>query len=140
MLRRKLALVAALVASVAPVAKARSPAEAAKAARDRPGSDCFYVNQLQANHALSEHALIFRVNGAEFYRMEFSAGCPALGFPDPKLILTPVGGGGLVRHAIDLDVKVGQQGPGFPPEPCIPTALHHMSPAEVAATPKKDLP
>jgi hypothetical protein len=140
MIGRGVALAAALVAVAAPRGWAQSPAEVGEAARDNPGSDCFYVNQLQGNHALSDHAVIFRVNAADFYRMEFSGGCPALTFPQPKLILTPVGGIGLVCHAIDLDVKVGQQGPGFPPESCIPTALHRMTPAEVAAVPKGDLP
>lgn len=136
MTRRRWALGAMTVAALAPAAQAQTPA----AARDRPASDCFYINQLQGDHALSERSVIFRVNVSDFYRMDFARGCPALGYPQPRLILTPVGGIGLVCRALDLDVKVGEQGPGSIPEPCIPTDLHRMTPAEVAAVPRKDLP
>ncbi len=114
-----------------------SPAPAHKAPET---NSCFYINQLQGQQALNDRSVIFRVNVSDYYRLDFAGTCPALTFPEPKLILTPVGGIGLVCNALDLDVKVSQNGPGEIPEPCIPSALHRMTPAEVAATPKKSLP
>ncbi len=72
--------------------------------------------------------------------MDFAQRCTELTYPQPKLILTPAGGIGLICRAIDLDVKVGEQGPSSIATSCIPSALHKMTPAEVAAIPKKDLP
>ena len=114
--------------------------QAAKADRQDGQGGCFYINQLQGNHALNDRSVIFRANVSDFYRLDFAQRCYALTYPQPVLILTPVGGIGLVCHAIDLDVKVGEQGPGSIPEPCIPTSLHKLTPPEVAAIPKKDLP
>ncbi len=148
-------MLAVLMAPVATRAQAPSPAatpgpaqtraqiaraENAEADRVDGKGGCFYINELQGNHALNDRSVIFRVNVSDFYRLDFADRCYELTYPEPKLILTPVGGIGLVCRAIDLDVKVGEQGPNSIAEPCIPSALHRMTPAEVAAVPKKDLP
>ena len=138
MIRGRAALMATLAVIAGPGAAAQ-PAGANSDYRDGQGG-CFYVNQLQGNHALNNQAVIFRVNVSDFYRMDFAQRCEALVYPQPKLILTPVGGIGLICKALDVDVKVGEQGPGSIPEPCIPSSLYKLTPAEVAATPKKNLP
>ena len=130
-----MAILAAMAAPAA--ALAQSPLKAGSA---HGGNSCFYITQMQGDHALNDHAVIFRVNVSDFYQLDFAHRCVELTFPEPKLILTPVGGIGLICHAIDLDVRVGEQGPGGFAAPCIPSALHKLSPAEVAAIPKKDLP
>ncbi len=117
-----------------------SKAKNAEADRIDGKGGCFYINQLQGDRALNDRSVIFRANVSDFYRLDFANRCFALTYPQPKLILTPFGGIGLVCRALDLDVKVGEQGPYSIPEPCIPSALHKMTPAEVAAVPKKDLP
>ena len=121
-------------------AKAARRAAALKADKEDGKGGCFYITQLQGNHALNDRAVIFRVNVSDFYQLDFAQRCYALTYPEPKLILTPFGGVGLICRAIDLDVRVGEQSPGSFSEPCIPSALHRLSPAEVAAVPKKDLP
>jgi hypothetical protein len=103
-------------------------------------SQCFYVNQIGNNSALDDHTVLFRVNVSDIYQLDFAQACPALTYPNPKLIITPFGGIGLVCHAIDLDVKVGEQGPGSFPMSCITKSLRKLTPAEVAAIPKKKLP
>ena len=84
--------------------------------------------------------MIFRANVSDFYRLDFAQRCVELLDPEPIVILTPFGGIGLICHAIDVDVKVREQGPGGIAVPCIPSAFHKMSAAEVAAVPKKSLP
>ena len=123
-----------------PRTEAQAKADNAKADRQDGRGGCVYINQLQGNHALNDRSVIFRANVSDFYRLDFAQRCQELTYPEPKLILTPVGGIGLICHAIDLDVKVGEQGPGSFPVPCIPSAFHKMTPAEVAAVPRKDLP
>ena len=141
MVRVRAALATVLALAAAPTAaSAQTPADAAKADREDGKGGCVYITQLQGNHPLGDRSVIFRANVSDFYRLDFAQRCEALTYPQPRLILTPVGGIGLVCKAIDLDVKVGQQGPGDIPEPCIPSSLHKMTPAEVAAVPKRDLP
>ena len=141
MIRGKAALatVLTLVAS-STAARAQAPADRARADRQDGKGGCFYITQLQGDHPLGDRSVLFRAKVSDFYRLDFAQRCEALTYPQPKLIMTPVGGIGLVCRALDLDVKVGEQGPGDIPEPCIPSSLHKMTPAEVAAVPKKDLP
>ena len=137
------ALMAAPAASFAQTpdqTRAADKAAAAKADREDGQGGCVYITQLQGDHPLNDRAVIFRANVNDFYRLDFAQRCVELTYPEPKLIITPAGGMGLVCHAIDLDVKVGDQGPGSFAVPCIPSAFHKMTPAEVAAVPRKDLP
>ncbi len=129
-----LALAAELVLVVTP--------RAALAAADPPveRSDCFYVNQIRGSRPLDDRTVLFRVNTSDIYRLEFAHSCPDLTLPRPKLIIVPFGGVGLICHAIDIDVKVGEQGPGFIPMGCIAKSLRKLTPDEAAAVPKKNLP
>ncbi|MGC1305422.1 MAG: DUF6491 family protein [Caulobacteraceae bacterium] len=123
------------------LAAAACMAAPAASASDPPGANqCFYVNQIRGNSALDQRTVLFRVNVKDVYRLDFAQTCPALSYPNPKLIITPFGGIGLVCHAIDLDVKVGEQSPGSFPMACITKSLRKLTPAEVAAIPKKKLP
>ena len=137
---RKTIAIAAVLATIFARGAQGHTAAGNKADREDGKGGCFYINQLQGNHPLGDRAVIFRANVSDFYRMDFAQRCEELTYPEPKLILTPVGGIGLICRALDLDVKVGEQGPGSFPVPCIPSSLHKMTPAEVAAVPKKDLP
>ena len=120
--------------------KAQAQADDAKADRIDGRGGCVYINQLQGDRPLNDRSVIFRANVSDFYQLDFAQRCPELTDPEPIVILTPAGGIGLVCHAIDLDVKVRQQGPGSIPVSCIPSAFHKMTPAEVAAVPRKNLP
>jgi hypothetical protein len=102
---------------------------------------CFYITQVENDLPINDHTVLFRVNVSDIYALDFADRCAELTFPSPRLIITPVGGIGLICHAIDVDVKVGQNGgPGDIPTPCIPTGLRKLTPAEIAALPKKDRP
>ncbi len=119
---------------------AQSKAGSAGADREDGRGGCVYITQLQGDHPLSDRAVIFRANVNDFYRLDFAQQCVELTYPQPKLIITPAGGMGMICHAIDIDVKVGQQGPDSFPVSCIPSAFYKLTPAEVAAVPKKNLP
>ena len=43
-------------------------------------------------------------------------------------------------QALDLDIKVSDGGPGHMAVPCIASGISELTPEEVAAIPKKDLP
>jgi hypothetical protein len=79
-----------------------------------------------------------------FYRLDLSAPCQALMFPSAYLI-TKWRGTGQVCSGIDWDLKVAESiGGGFHDggvrEACIVKTQTPMSPAEVAAIPKKYKP
>ena len=112
--------------------KAEVKADDARATLLDGRGGCIYITQLQGSRPLNDRTVIFRANVSGFYELDFAQKCYALTFPDPKLIIVPFGGEGLVCHAIDLNVKVGDQGPGSIYEACIPSAFHKMTPAEVA--------
>ena len=77
---------------------------------------------------------------SNFYRLDFAQRCTELTYPEPKLIITPVGGIDQICGALDIDVKAGEQGPGSIPIACIPSAFYKLAPAEVVTPPKKSLP
>ncbi len=110
------------------------------AAKPAQHSSCFYINQIQNSRPFDDRTVLFRVSNRDIYRLDFAQTCPALTYPQPKLILAPFGGIGLICHALDLDVKVGDQGPGAIAMPCITKSLRKLTPDEVAAIPKKKLP
>ena len=137
MIGRSMAMGLALTALVATTASAASPPDSAR--KDQTRDSCIYITQLGPSHPLGDRAVIFRANVSDYYRLDFAQQC-MLTYPQPKLILKPVGGIGSICSALDVDVSVGEQGPESIATPCIPSAWHKMTPAEVAAIPKADLP
>ena len=125
-----------LAASVPAAARAADSAAAKAGTRD----SCVYITQLGPRLPQGDRSVLFRANVSDYYRLEFAQRCEMLTFPQPKVILRPFAGLGLICRALDVDVSVGDQGPGSIPEPCIPSASHKRTPAEGAAIPKKDLP
>ena len=116
-------------------------AGAAPQSKASPDNACFNLIQMQNDLPINDHTVLFRVNVSDIYALDFANKCPELTYPDPKLIIVPVGGITEICHAIDLDISVGHNGgPGDIPVPCIPTGLRKLTPAEIAALPKKDIP
>ena len=141
MIGRAAVALALAISLTAPIAASAQTATKAKTAGVKDGTGgCVYITQLQGNHALGDRSVIFRANVSDFYRLDFAQQCEALTYPDPRLIITPFGGEGLICHALDLDVRVAENGPGSIAEPCITKSFYKLTPAQVAAIPKKDLP
>jgi len=128
------------VAAMLALAFVGTQAQAARSAKSVETGQCFYLNQIQGQAVLDDRTVLFRVNVKDVYRLDFAQQCPGLRYPQPKLIITPFGGIGLVCHAIDLDVKVGDQGPGGFATACITKSLRRLTPEEVSAIPKAKLP
>lgn len=122
------------------LALATAPVLAVAADKPAEPSACFYVNQIRASRPQDDRTVLFRVNTSDIYRLDFAQSCPDLTLPRPRLIIVPFGGVGLICHAIDIDVKVGEQGPGFTPMGCIAKSLRKLTSDEVAAIPKNKMP
>jgi hypothetical protein len=114
------------------------PAGQPAAQQTGPLKRCFYARDWQGWHAPNEHMMYVRVNMHQIYRVDFASSCQALTWPDAHLITT-FRGSDSVCTPLDLDIKVSDSPHGIP-EPCIASGLSELTPEEIAAIPKKDLP
>jgi hypothetical protein len=115
--------------SLAGVAHADAPAAKAK-------SNCFFVRDWNNWHAPNKDTIYLRVGVREFYKVELNYGSQMLTWPDAHLI-NEVRGTDSVCYPIDLDLKVAEDGIV---EPLFVKSIVKLTPEEVAAIPKKDLP
>ena len=119
--------------TLAGAAGAQTASASAPAATKAP-SQCFYSHDWDGWKASPDSKSIYiRVGVSHYYKIDFSDSCPTLNAPNAHLITKTVND--LICSAIDLDLKVSDS-PGFA-VPCIVSAISPMSPADVAALPKK---
>ena len=107
-------------------------------AQAQPGRNCFYVNQWNGWKAADDHTVYLRVSGNKIYEIDMARSCPELQIPGARLITNDRSGTGLMCSAVDWDLKVSD-GHGVV-VPCIVSGISEMTPDEVAAIPKKDMP
>jgi len=108
-----------------PVAEAQPVASHASA--------CFQTTQIQNTRMVNSRTLYIRTSARTFYRMTFAGECDSES--NGPLIIHPVDNSGQICSAIGVDVAVRETG-----QRCVPTDLTRLSPDEVAAIPKSDLP
>ena len=108
-----------------PVAEAQPVASHASA--------CFQTTQIENTRMVNSRTLYIRTSARTFYRMDFAGDCDSQS--NGPLIVHPVDNSGQICSAIGVDISVRETG-----QRCIPTDLTRLSPDEVAAIPKKDLP
>jgi len=132
-----LALVAALALS-APVRAQPAPGAVSKPATAE--NQCFPISQFENWRAPDDKTMYLRVNLNEYYRIDMSGECSELTAPDAHLI-TVWRGSSEVCGPLDWDLKVADgSGPGSFAVPCIVKGQTRLTPAEVAAIPKKFKP
>ncbi|WP_372784382.1 hypothetical protein [Phenylobacterium sp.] len=103
----------------------------AQAAQD--DSSCFLTRDMRNHTVGSDHTLYFDVGGRSVWRAEMSNNCLAGSTSSDPIVLRDRGGMGRICHKIDLDVGVrGMR--------CIVDSLAKLTPAEVAALPRKMKP
>jgi hypothetical protein len=126
-LRTALALgaVGAALGATLPVAEAQ-PATSAP-------QSCIRLSQIQNTRMVDSRVLYIRTSARTFYRMDFSSDCDSSS--NGPLIINPVNNSGEICSAIGVNVSVRETG-----QRCMPSALTRLTPDEVAAIPKKDLP
>jgi len=106
----------------------------AQAAPDPPGDGSCFLTRDMRNHTVGgDHTLYFDVNGRSVWRAEMSNNCLAGATSSDPIILRDRAGMGRICHKLDLDVGVrGNR--------CIVDSLTKLTPAEVAALPRKMKP
>ncbi|CAN7202354.1 hypothetical protein LJR219_000552 [Phenylobacterium sp. LjRoot219] len=120
------------ILAAAPVAHAATDATAKKS------SNCFASNNWNGwTTADKGDALYLRVGLRDYYKVELTPGTHARKGADQFLINEVRGSSWICSH-LDLDLAISDS-LGFR-QPLIATSLRKLTPAEVAAIPKKDLP
>lgn len=136
---RTLAAAAALAlgASAAPTFVAQ-----AATTSPEPRSSCFASNQWQgwsAPAAGHGDLLLLRVGLHDIYRVDLTPGSHAYKYGGSFLINKMRGSNWICSH-LDLDLAISETGGGYYRQPLIATSLRKLTPTEIAAIPKKDLP
>jgi hypothetical protein len=121
----KLMLIAAAVAALASSAQAQP----------KPRQECFAVNQLGQTAAPDDSTLNARV-GKDVWQIKMASPCHNLSFNSSGYLLNLHSGVTNICGPVDLDITVR----GIGGEKCFPQTVRKLSPAEVAALPKKAVP
>ena len=124
--------IAAAALTAAGALGATLPVAEAQPAPAQTGT-CFQTSQIENTRMVGARTLYIRTSARTFYRMEFANDCDS--DANGPLIVHPVDNSGQICSAIGVDISVRETG-----QRCIPTDLTRLSPDEVAAIPKKDLP
>lgn len=127
----------ALAAAAMVVATAPLAAQAAPAAPASNGNTCFFVRDWQGSSAPTDDTLLLRVNGRDVYKVDVGSGAKQLDGPGAYLVSVSRGTG-TVCKAIDLDLVIASSG-GFR-TPLIAKSITKLTPAEIAAIPKRYQP
>ncbi len=116
--------------ALALIGAASAPALALPAQAAQDDSNCFLIRDIRNHTVGGDHTLYFDVGGRSVWRAEMSNNCLAGATSSDPIILRDQAGMGRICHKIDLDVGVrGTR--------CIVNSLTKLTPAEVAALPKK---
>jgi hypothetical protein len=114
-----------------------APALAAAATPTKP-QNCFFTTQWAGWHAPNPTSIYLRVNLHDIYRVDLEGSSPMLTWPEVHLV-NVVNGPDTVCGPLDLQLSVVEDGGGAR-EPLIAKAVTKLTPEQVAAIPKKDLP
>jgi Family of unknown function (DUF6491) len=125
---------AASAAVLAGAALSAPPANAQPAAGN--GRQCFYARDINGFRATDDRTLYIRVGVRDIFRLDLMGGCTGLTFrQDIGLQSTP--GDPWICSAIQATVVYRDTGIR---NRCPVATMHKLTPAEVAALPKRDAP
>jgi hypothetical protein len=110
-------------------------AAAANAPARQGGRHCFLVSQINNWRAPDQHTVYVRANINRIFRMQLMGPCPNVDWTRRLGIKATPG----PEICSGIDATIIAPSP-IGPRRCPVTAIHELTPAEIAATPKKDLP
>jgi len=131
------ALVAAMgMIGIGGVVASRGQAQPAPAA-PKPENQCFYSRNINGFNAPDDRTLYIRVGVNEIYRLDLMNDCNGLTFRQDIALSDEPAGDAFICSPIQATVTYREAGIR---ERCPVTAMHKLTPAEIAAVPKKFLP
>ncbi|HEY1447881.1 MAG TPA: hypothetical protein VGF33_05050 [Caulobacteraceae bacterium] len=99
---------------------------------------CFFINQWEGWKAPDANTIYMRVNLRDIYRADLSAGSQHLTWPGTYHLISKVVGSSSICTPLDLQLAVSDSH-GFY-QPLIVRSLVKLTPEQIAALPRKDLP
>jgi hypothetical protein len=122
------------VLALAPLAHAATDT----AAPPHKGSGCFATNTWESWSTTNNgDALLLRINNRDIYRVDLTPGTHASKGAD-RFLINQVRGSGWICSALDLDLTLSDH-MGFR-QPLIATKMRKLTPTEIAAIPRKEMP
>lgn len=115
-----------------------SPVVRAQPEQPRRGQACFFSRNFEQWRAPDPNTIIIRVSVNRFYRLDLSAPCPTLQFPQARLI-TVFHGSDAICGPLDWDIRVAQYPAGIT-EACIVKSMTQLTAEQVAAIPPQFRP
>jgi hypothetical protein len=132
-------LAAALLGAVSSDADETAGKPRVDVAKPKPAG-CFFIRDFESWRAAPDaKSILIRVDRRHILRLELAASCPTLTWPDARLI-TRWRGASSMCDALDWDLSVSQGPPGDIPMPCLVKKVVELTPEDIAALPKKQLP
>lgn len=129
---------AATVAALALAPLAHAATDTSTDAAPRKGSDCFASNTWEGWATTANgDALLLRTTHRDIYRVDLTPGTHASKGAD-RFLVNRVRGSNWICSALDLDLTLADH-TGFR-QPLIATSMRKLTPAEVAAIPRRELP
>jgi hypothetical protein len=122
-------------AALAQTALAQSAAPPARSSA--PRRECFWSRNISGFTAPDDHTVYVRVAVSDIYRLDLMGYCPNVEWAQTIGVKTTAGND-YICQGLDADLIVPN--PGIGPQRCAVSAVHKLTPAEVAALPKKARP
>jgi hypothetical protein len=115
-----------------------SPVVRAQPQDSNGGQACFFSRDFQQWRSPDPNTIYIRVGVNRFYRLDLSAPCPPLQFPDVHLV-SVFHGSDTICAPIDWDLRVSQFPQGIT-EQCIVKSMTRLTPEQVSAIPSRFRP
>ena len=115
-----------------------SPVVRAQPDQPNRGQACFFSRDFEQWRAPDPATIIIRVGVNRFYRLDLSAPCPALQFPDAHLV-NIFHGSDSICGPLDWDIRVAQYPAGIT-QACIVKSMTRLTPEQVATIPPRFRP
>ena len=115
-----------------------SPVVHAQPEQPNRGQACFFSRDFEQWRSPDPGTIIIRVGINRFYRLDLSAPCPALRFPNAHLI-NVFHGSDSICSPIDWDIRVAQYPAGIT-EQCTVKSMTQLTADQVAAIPPRFRP
>lgn len=122
---------------VAAAAALALTASAASAQQSKPERQCFAWTAMRGTQPVGDKQLNIRVNTKDVWRLDLATPCPGIRQASRILDLQPIGSASAICNGSDLRLGVFIAGSRTE---CFIDKLTKLTPAEVAALAKRDLP
>ena len=128
--------VVALVGTIGVAGHSR-PASAQPAPSSKQDNQCFYRRNINGFSAPNDRTLYIRVGVHDIFRLDLMSDCTGLTFREDIGISDEPGGDPFICSPLQATITYREGGIR---DRCPVTAMHRLTPEEIAAIPKKNLP